>query len=115
MPKLIRIASLAILATSITHLQAFAAPTNERDAEAPVVSAEEMQKTMNDLNERLSQPRAVPHFENGQPAGQQVILPNNGGKYQKLGLKDGDTVTAVDGQPVTDPAHAFKMLHQLKD
>jgi type II secretory pathway component PulC len=38
-----------------------------------------------------------------------------GSIYDKLGLKNGDTIMGVDGQPINDPAKAFELLGKLKE
>ena len=62
----------------------------------------------------LTQARAIPHFENGQPAGYKLIQIVPGSVYEKLGLKNGDVLSGVNGEPITDPARAFELLSQLK-
>jgi S1-C subfamily serine protease len=42
-----------------------------------------------------------------------VILAQ-GNSYQRLGLKDGDVITTVDGQQVRDPQQAFQKLNKMQ-
>jgi general secretion pathway protein C len=79
------------------------------------VSRGEIDKALGDLNNILTQARAVPHFENGVPAGYKLFQIVPGSIYQKLGLKDGDVIAGFDGQPATDPALAFQQLSDLKN
>lgn len=71
-------------------------------------------ETMRDLNKVLTQARAVPHFENGMPAGYKLFQIVPGSIYDELGLKNGDVITGLNGEAVTDPGKAFEMLNELK-
>jgi general secretion pathway protein C len=79
------------------------------------VSRSEIDKALGDLNNILTQARAVPHFENGVAAGYKLFQIVPGSIYQKLGLKDGDVIAGFNGQPATDPALAFQQLSDLKN
>lgn len=82
---------------------------------APVDQAQ-TDAAIKDLSNRLNGARAVPHFDsNGQPDGYTTVPAQPSGTFQKLGLKNGDVITGVNGQPVNDPAHAFKMLQRTKE
>jgi general secretion pathway protein C len=69
---------------------------------------------MKDLNNILTQARAVPNFENGLPAGYRLFQIVPGSIYAQLGLKDGDVINGVNGSPINDPGKAFEMLSDLK-
>lgn len=79
------------------------------------VSRQEVDKQLADLNNILTQARAVPNFENGVPNGFKFFQIVPGSIYSKLGLENGDVVTAVNGQAINDPAKAFELLNQLKE
>jgi general secretion pathway protein C len=79
------------------------------------VSRTEIDKAMGDLNNILTQARAVPHFENGVAAGYKLFQIVPGSIYQKLGLKDGDVISGFNGQPANDPALAFQQLSDIKN
>ncbi|MEW6056741.1 MAG: type II secretion system protein GspC [Bdellovibrionota bacterium] len=66
------------------------------------------------LSEVLQQARAVPNFENGMPDGYKIlqIVPNS--IYDKLGLKNGDVICGLNGEPVNDPGKAFQTFNELK-
>jgi general secretion pathway protein C len=78
------------------------------------VSRVEVDKTLSDLNNVLTQARAVPNFENGQPAGYKLFQIVPGSIYDKLGLQNGDVIAGLNGAPVNDPGKAFEMLSELK-
>lgn len=69
--------------------------------------AETTTQSQNDPNKRC-----VPNFENGQPAGYKCFDSLPTGNFQKLGLKNGDTIQTIDGQPVNDPQKAMELLNQ---
>jgi general secretion pathway protein C len=79
------------------------------------VSRNEVDKALANLNDVLTQARAVPNFENGQPAGYKLFQIVPGSIYAKLGLRDGDVINALNGEPINDPGKAFAMLSALKE
>ncbi len=74
----------------------------------------EVDRALADLNAVLTQARAVPNFENGLPAGYKLFQIVPGSIYDKLGLKNGDTLTGLNGAAINDPGKAFEMLAELK-
>jgi general secretion pathway protein C len=79
------------------------------------ISRSEVDKALGDFNRVLTEARAVPNFENGVPNGYKLFQIVPGSIYDKLGLKNGDTIVGVDGQPINDPAKAFELLGKLKE
>ncbi len=71
----------------------------------------EVDKSMNDLNDTLTTARVVPNFENGKPAGYKTVENKPRSVYDKLELKNGDVVKAVNGEEVNDPQRAFQLLN----
>jgi general secretion pathway protein C len=74
----------------------------------------ELDKYLSNINDVLTQARAIPNFENGQPAGYKLIQIVPGSVYEKLGLKNGDVLCGVNGENINDPARAFELMNQLK-
>lgn len=74
----------------------------------------ELDKYLSNINDVLTQARAIPHFENGQPAGYKLIQIVQGSVYEKLGLKNNDVLCGVNGESINDPARAFELMNQLK-
>jgi general secretion pathway protein C len=74
----------------------------------------ELDKYLSNINDVLTQARAIPHFENGQPAGYKLIQIVKGSVYEKLGLQNGDILCGVNGENINDPSRAFELLNQLK-
>lgn len=79
------------------------------------ISRREVDKALSDFNNILTQARAVPNVEGGVPAGYKLFQIVPGSIYDKLGLKNGDVINGVDGQPINDPAKAFELLGKLKE
>ena len=75
----------------------------------------EVDKALADFNKILTQARAIPNFENGTPAGYKLFQIVPGSIYAQLGLKDGDVIAGLNGDPINDPSKAFEMLNQLKN
>jgi general secretion pathway protein C len=78
------------------------------------VARGEVDKALQDLNQVLTQARAVPNFENGMPAGYKLFQIVPGSIYDKLGLQNGDVIQGFDGENVNDPGKAFEKLGSLK-
>lgn len=74
----------------------------------------EVDKAMADINTVLTQARAVPNMENGVAAGYKLFQIVPGSIYDKLGLKNGDTLCGLNGENINDPARAFALLNELK-
>lgn len=71
-------------------------------------------QALSDLPKVLTQARAVPNIENGVANGYKLFQIVPGSIYQTIGLQNGDTLMALDGNPMNDPAKAFELLNQLK-
>lgn len=66
------------------------------------------------LSTVLMQAAAVPYYEQGQLKGFTLWEIDKGSIYELAGFQDGDTITAINGQPLTDVGSTIKMLHGLK-
>ena len=92
-----------------------AGPTIEKLSETQFnISRVEVEKTLSDLNNVLTQARCVPNFENGTPSGYKCFQIVPGSIYDKLGMQNGDVLTGINGENINDPGKAFEMLSQLK-
>lgn len=103
---------------TVGSLSSRKAPTGDAGVEqvAPGtfnIARSELDKNLANINEILTQARAIPHFENGQPAGFKLVQIVPGSIYEKLGLKNGDVLKGVNGEPV-DAAKALEMMGSLK-
>jgi general secretion pathway protein C len=74
----------------------------------------EVDSSVSNMQVTLTQARVVPYFEHGAPRGYrffQIVRPS---LFSKLGLRDGDVVTAVDDKPLNDPNSLFGFFETLK-
>lgn len=80
-----------------------------------VIAKGEVDKALSDINNILTQARAVPNFENGVPNGYKLFQIVPGSIYDKLGLVNGDIILSFNNQALTDPGKAFEQLSELKN
>ena len=79
-----------------------------------VLSRKDLNKSLENLNELLTQARAVPNMENGVINGFRLFSVQPGSLYQKLGAQNGDVIKSVNGIDIKDPATAMSLLQQLQ-
>ncbi|MGH7822614.1 MAG: type II secretion system protein GspC, partial [Candidatus Binatia bacterium] len=80
-----------------------------------VVDRGEVDKQMENLNQLFTQIRAVPHFQDGKASGFRLFAIRRNSIFEKIGLKNGDIVSSINGNQLSDPARAMELLQQLKD
>jgi type II secretion system protein C len=78
------------------------------------VSRNEVQQTMENPAQFFSQMRAMPHFVNGKTDGFSISQVQPGSVFDQLGLQNGDLLTSIDGQPVTNPMQAMALIQAVK-
>jgi len=78
------------------------------------VSRAEVQQTMENPAEFFSQMRAMPHFVNGKTDGFSISNVEPGSVFQQIGLQDGDLLTSIQGQPVTNPMQAMGLISAVR-
>ena len=78
------------------------------------VSRAEVQQTMENPAQFFSQMRAMPHFVNGRTDGFSISQVAPGSVFDQLGLQNGDLLTSIDGQPVTNPMQAMGLIQAVK-
>ncbi len=69
---------------------------------------------MQNMSQLLTQVRALPVIQNGSTDGFRLSEIQPGSLFDQLGLQDGDVLTAISGQQLTDPARAMQMLSTLQ-
>jgi len=74
---------------------------------------EDVQTVMNNPAELLSQARILPKYEEGQMQGLQISQIKPGSLYEQAGLQEGDTVTAVNGNPISSPDQVGSIFNML--
>ena len=78
------------------------------------VSRAQVQQTMENPAQFFSQMRALPHFVNGKTDGFSISQVQPGSVFQQIGLQDGDLLTSIQGQPVTNPMQAMGLIQAVK-
>ncbi len=63
--------------------------------------------------ELAQQIRALPFMENGKQVGVRLQAGRDATLMSKLGLRNTDIITSVNGIPLDDPSRAFQLLNQL--
>jgi general secretion pathway protein C len=68
-----------------------------------------------ELSMILMQAAAVPHYDNGSLIGFRLWEIEADSIYEKTGFKNGDIITRIEGNELTDVSMTVKMLHALKN
>jgi general secretion pathway protein C len=79
-----------------------------------VVDEAELDKGLENLPLLLTQARAVPYFKDGRSIGLRLFAIKSGSLYEKIGLKNGDILKAINGNSLADITQALKLFEQLK-
>jgi general secretion pathway protein C len=80
-----------------------------------VIDRAEIDKQMENMNQLFTQVRAVPHFQDGKAAGFRLFAIRQDSVFEKIGLKNGDVITRVNGNDLTDPARAMSLIQELRN
>jgi general secretion pathway protein C len=75
----------------------------------------EVDKSMENMNQLFTQIRAVPHFQDGKSAGFRLFAIKQDSVFEKIGLKNGDIITRINGNELTDPARAMSLIQELRN
>jgi len=78
------------------------------------ISQDELQSSINNLNELLTQVRVRPYFRQGKPEGLIVSQIQGDSIFAKLGLMNGDIIASVNGEQMSSPEEAFQLYNSLK-
>lgn len=82
-------------------------------ADRYVVPRATLDRNIRDMAQLFTQARAIPSFENGRPVGFLLTEIQPDSVFQQLGLRNGDVLTSVEGENVSNPAKALAMLSEL--
>jgi general secretion pathway protein C len=80
-----------------------------------IVPRSEVDSALENMSQLFTQIRAVPHFEGGQSIGFRLFAIRRGSLFDKIGLKNGDIITSINGNPMNDPSKAVGLLQELRD
>ncbi|MFP4032564.1 MAG: type II secretion system protein GspC [Desulfococcaceae bacterium] len=78
------------------------------------VSRARVNQAMNNLGGLMKQARIRPHFRNGKPDGLTLSRIRRGSIFGQLGLRSGDIIQGVNGQPVRTVDDALSFYQGLK-
>ena len=85
----------------------------ETEEEIIPIAQEELQGSINDLNQLMTQVRIRPYFRGGKPEGLIVSQIQNDSIFAKLGLMNGDIIASVNGKQMSSPEEAFQLYNSL--
>lgn len=71
--------------------------------------------SMQNLGQLFTQMRAIPNIVDGKSSGFQLSEIQPGSLFQQMGLQNGDVITTVAGQDISDPTKALEMLSMLRN
>jgi general secretion pathway protein C len=80
-----------------------------------VVERTTVDQSLQNMAQLFTEIRAVPNIENGTSNGFKLSEIQPGSIFQQIGLRDGDVLTSVEGQSVSDPARAMQLLSSLSN
>jgi general secretion pathway protein C len=92
-------------------------PISKEGNNTYAISRSDLETQMSNLPELLTQARAVPNLVpggNGKIDGFRILDVVDGSLYTKLGIKTGDVIKSVDGEPVDSPAKAMELYNNLR-
>lgn len=85
-----------------------------RRASTITVRRSDIQKSIEDINQLLSEARIQPHFKDGNADGLAISRIRRGSIFSKLGLRNGDVVQRVNGNPLNSPEDILSLYEKLK-
>ena len=78
------------------------------------VNRKDIQNSLKDINKLMSEVRIRPHFKDGQSDGLSVSRIKGGSVFSKLGLRNGDIVQKINGEPINSPDEVLALYEKLK-
>ena len=88
-------------------------PAGEKEATI-VVSRSEVDESLKNIHQLLTQVRIRPHFRDGKPDGLAVSNIRPGSFFAKLGLRNGDIVQGINGRNIKSPDDVMEVYQRLK-
>ncbi|MBW1805970.1 MAG: PDZ domain-containing protein [Deltaproteobacteria bacterium] len=77
------------------------------------VRRSDIDRSLENINNLLSQARILPHLKDGRPDGLSITGIKSGSIYRKMGLRNGDIIYGVNGSPITTPEDILSMYNDL--
>ncbi len=88
-------------------------PAGEKEATIQV-SRSEVDKSLKNVHQLLTQVRIRPHFRDGNPDGLAISNIKPGSFFAKLGLRNGDIVQGINGRNIKSPDDVMEVYQRLK-
>lgn len=73
-----------------------------------------LDKSLNNLTQILQDAKAEPNMVNGEMSGFRLTRIRENSIYEKLGLRNGDVIKEINGQPTNDAAGTVRQLQQMR-
>lgn len=80
-----------------------------------LIDRSEVDNALENMSQLFTQIRAVPHFEGGQSTGFRLFAIRSGSLFDKIGLRNGDIIQKINGNPMNDPSKAMQLLEELRN
>jgi general secretion pathway protein C len=82
---------------------------------AYAIDRSEVDNALDNMNQLFTQIRAVPHFEGGKSTGFRLFAIRQNSIFDKIGLKNGDIIQAINGSEINDPSKALGLINELRN
>jgi general secretion pathway protein C len=79
------------------------------------VDQREVASSTENINQLLTQARALPYMDHGKTIGFRISEIVPGSLYEKIGLQNGDVIQKINSQDVDDPGKFFQLYQGLKE
>ena len=89
--------------------------SRSRSAARPPELPPNLEETIRNPAQLFSQARILPKYEDGQMVGVQVSAIQAGSLFEKVGIKDGDVVTELNGIKISSPEESAMILRELSE
>jgi general secretion pathway protein C len=79
-----------------------------------MVARSDLQESLDNLHQLLSQVRIRPHFRDGVADGLAITNIKTGSFFAKLGLRNGDIIQGINGRDISSPDDVLEVYNKLK-
>jgi general secretion pathway protein C len=79
------------------------------------IDKREVDSALDNMNQLLTQVRAVPHFEGGKATGFRLFAIRQNSIFDQIGLRNGDIIQRINGTEINDPGKALGLFNELRD
>ncbi len=79
------------------------------------IDKREVDSALDNMNQLLTQVRAVPHFDGGRATGFRLFAIRQNSIFDQIGLRNGDIVQRINGTEINDPGKALGLFNALRD